>query len=124
MESVRHKILVLSGKGGVGKSTFTAHLAHGLADDENTQVGCDGVTLANSLSLMENKYCVTQPLLCYLSTPILSLPSLLVSLLFLHSFPSPSPFLLSLLFFLSFLLSPPLLPSSLSFPTLSLRLVY
>jgi cellulose biosynthesis protein BcsQ len=28
----------LSGKGGVGKSTFTAHLAHGLASDEDKQV--------------------------------------------------------------------------------------
>ena len=80
MACVRHKILVLSGKGGVGKSTFTAHLAHGLAGDENTQVGCDGLALAlaNYLSLVENKY---QPLLCYLSTPIPSLPSLLISLL-------------------------------------------
>lgn len=39
MQTVKHKILVLSGKGGVGKSTFSAHLAHGLAEDENTQVG-------------------------------------------------------------------------------------
>ncbi len=38
MSTVKHKILVLSGKGGVGKSTFTAHLAHGLASDENNQV--------------------------------------------------------------------------------------
>ena len=38
MSSVKHKILVLSGKGGVGKSTFTAHLAHGLAADESKQV--------------------------------------------------------------------------------------
>uniref|UniRef100_A0A2K5D763 NUBP iron-sulfur cluster assembly factor 1, cytosolic n=1 Tax=Aotus nancymaae TaxID=37293 RepID=A0A2K5D763_AOTNA len=37
MKTVKHKILVLSGKGGVGKSTFSAHLAHGLAEDENTQ---------------------------------------------------------------------------------------
>ncbi|XP_074638959.1 cytosolic Fe-S cluster assembly factor NUBP1 homolog [Acropora palmata] len=38
MSSVKHKILVLSGKGGVGKSTFTAHLAHGLAADNNRQI--------------------------------------------------------------------------------------
>ena len=38
LSSVKHKILVLSGKGGVGKSTFTAHLAHGLAHNENIQV--------------------------------------------------------------------------------------
>ncbi|KAJ2864219.1 cytosolic Fe-S cluster assembly factor nbp35 [Coemansia erecta] len=36
---VRHKILVLSGKGGVGKSTFTSQLAFALASDENTEVG-------------------------------------------------------------------------------------
>jgi len=38
MSSVKHKILVLSGKGGVGKSTFTAHLAHGLAADDSKQI--------------------------------------------------------------------------------------
>ena len=38
MVGVKHKILVLSGKGGVGKSTFTAHLAHGLAANEDRQV--------------------------------------------------------------------------------------
>ncbi len=31
MRSVRHKILVLSGKGGVGKSTFASQLAFALA---------------------------------------------------------------------------------------------
>ena len=45
MSSVKHKILVLSGKGGVGKSTFTAHLAHGLAADNNRQVS-DILTLS------------------------------------------------------------------------------
>eukprot|EP00047_Mylnosiga_fluctuans_P019256 m.80634 g.80634 ORF g.80634 m.80634 type:complete len:321 (+) comp8050_c0_seq1:37-999(+) len=39
MASIRHKILVLSGKGGVGKSTVSAHLTHGLASDPNCQVG-------------------------------------------------------------------------------------
>lgn len=38
MKAVKHKLLVLSGKGGVGKSTFSAHLAHGLAEDETKQV--------------------------------------------------------------------------------------
>ncbi|NP_001015835.1 cytosolic Fe-S cluster assembly factor nubp1 [Xenopus tropicalis] len=38
LSSVKHKILVLSGKGGVGKSTFSAHLAHGLAQDESKEV--------------------------------------------------------------------------------------
>ncbi|PHH75528.1 hypothetical protein CDD82_4405 [Ophiocordyceps australis] len=36
---VRHKILVLSGKGGVGKSTFTALLGHALAADPGRAVG-------------------------------------------------------------------------------------
>ena len=31
LESVKYKILVLSGKGGVGKSTFTSLLGRGLA---------------------------------------------------------------------------------------------
>ena len=35
---VKRKILVLSGKGGVGKSTFTAQLAWAFASDEDTQV--------------------------------------------------------------------------------------
>ncbi|XP_070579642.1 cytosolic Fe-S cluster assembly factor nubp1-A-like [Ptychodera flava] len=38
MSTVKHKILVLSGKGGVGKSTFTSHLAHGIAHDDTKQV--------------------------------------------------------------------------------------
>uniref|UniRef100_A0A8C5R261 Cytosolic Fe-S cluster assembly factor NUBP1 homolog n=1 Tax=Leptobrachium leishanense TaxID=445787 RepID=A0A8C5R261_9ANUR len=33
MSLVKHKILVISGKGGVGKSTFSALLAHNLADE-------------------------------------------------------------------------------------------
>ncbi|KAJ1801283.1 cytosolic Fe-S cluster assembly factor nbp35 [Coemansia sp. RSA 2399] len=39
LSCVKHKILVLSGKGGVGKSTFTSQLAFALASDENTEVG-------------------------------------------------------------------------------------
>ncbi|XP_036445457.1 cytosolic Fe-S cluster assembly factor nubp1 [Colossoma macropomum] len=38
MATVKHKILVLSGKGGVGKSTFSAHLAHALAGDDSKEV--------------------------------------------------------------------------------------
>ncbi|CAI4223190.1 unnamed protein product [Auanema sp. JU1783] len=36
--SIKHKILILSGKGGVGKSTVTATLARTLASDPNVQV--------------------------------------------------------------------------------------
>jgi len=39
IRSVAHKILVLSGKGGVGKSTFTAQLAWAFAADTNVQTG-------------------------------------------------------------------------------------
>lgn len=38
-KSIKHKILVLSGKGGVGKSTFSSQLALTLAMDENINVG-------------------------------------------------------------------------------------
>ncbi|CAG8600449.1 1955_t:CDS:2, partial [Cetraspora pellucida] len=39
MNSVKHKILVLSGKGGVGKSTFTAQLGFAFASEESIQIG-------------------------------------------------------------------------------------
>ncbi|CAO3611314.1 unnamed protein product [Cunninghamella blakesleeana] len=39
MKQVKHKILVLSGKGGVGKSSFTSQLAFALSQDEDQQVG-------------------------------------------------------------------------------------
>lgn len=38
MASVKHIILVLSGKGGVGKSTFTSMLAQTLAEDSTKNV--------------------------------------------------------------------------------------
>ena len=57
MANVKHKILVLSGKGGVGKSTFTAHLAHGLASDENTQV-CVCGEREREREWVEGKKCV------------------------------------------------------------------
>ncbi|CAG8759560.1 8683_t:CDS:2, partial [Acaulospora morrowiae] len=37
MSTVKHKILILSGKGGVGKSTFTAQLGFAFASDEDIQ---------------------------------------------------------------------------------------
>ncbi|KAJ1801765.1 cytosolic Fe-S cluster assembly factor nbp35 [Coemansia sp. RSA 2599] len=39
LQNVRHKLLVLSGKGGVGKSTFTSQLAFALSSDDQTNVG-------------------------------------------------------------------------------------
>ncbi|KAI9799801.1 MAG: cytosolic Fe-S cluster assembly factor nbp35 [Sarcosagium campestre] len=39
LSSIRHKLLVLSGKGGVGKSTFSTMLAHALADNPSSTVG-------------------------------------------------------------------------------------
>ena len=39
LRDVKHKILVLSGKGGVGKSTFASQLAYGLAAHSETDVG-------------------------------------------------------------------------------------
>ncbi|EGC39165.1 nucleotide binding protein 1 [Dictyostelium purpureum] len=39
MKSVKHKILVLSGKGGVGKSTFSSQLSFALAMNTEEQVG-------------------------------------------------------------------------------------
>lgn len=39
LAGVRHKLLVLSGKGGVGKSTFTCLLAHAFARNESSTVG-------------------------------------------------------------------------------------
>jgi MinD-like ATPase involved in chromosome partitioning or flagellar assembly len=38
MANVKRKILILSGKGGVGKSTFTAQLGWAFAADEDVQV--------------------------------------------------------------------------------------
>lgn len=39
LAGVKHKLLVLSGKGGVGKSTFTTMLAHAFASDASNVVG-------------------------------------------------------------------------------------
>jgi len=39
LSSISHKILVLSGKGGVGKSTFSTMLAHGFASNPDFNVG-------------------------------------------------------------------------------------
>ena len=45
MSKIKHKILVLSGKGGVGKTTVTANLARALASDEEVDVGVMDVDL-------------------------------------------------------------------------------
>lgn len=39
LSTIRHKVLVLSGKGGVGKSTFTSLLAHAFARNAAATVG-------------------------------------------------------------------------------------
>ncbi|KAK6852729.1 cytosolic Fe-S cluster assembly factor nbp35 [Apiospora arundinis] len=39
LSGIKHKILVLSGKGGVGKSTFTTMLGHAFATREENNVG-------------------------------------------------------------------------------------
>ncbi|GAB1214705.1 cytosolic Fe-S cluster assembly factor nbp35 [Aspergillus terreus] len=39
LSQIRHKILVLSGKGGVGKSTFSSLLAHAFAANPDSDVG-------------------------------------------------------------------------------------
>ncbi|KAL6719094.1 cytosolic Fe-S cluster assembly factor nbp35 [Lecanora helva] len=39
LSDIKHKILILSGKGGVGKSTFTAMLGHAFAANERNMVG-------------------------------------------------------------------------------------
>jgi len=39
LSSVKHKILVLSGKGGVGKSTVTSNITRGLAEDKSKDIG-------------------------------------------------------------------------------------
>eukprot|EP00127_Corallochytrium_limacisporum_P000359 Clim_evm54s11 gene=Clim_evmTU54s11 len=39
MKDVRRKIAVLSGKGGVGKSTVTSQLAYALAENKDTDIG-------------------------------------------------------------------------------------
>jgi Mrp family chromosome partitioning ATPase len=39
MSAIKHKVLILSGKGGVGKSSVTTNLAYALAADGTRQVG-------------------------------------------------------------------------------------
>ncbi|EDO19424.1 hypothetical protein Kpol_1002p71 [Vanderwaltozyma polyspora DSM 70294] len=39
LSKIQHKLLVLSGKGGVGKSTFTSMLSWALSADEDLQIG-------------------------------------------------------------------------------------
>ena len=57
MSTVKRKILVLSGKGGVGKSTFTAQLGWAFATDESSQV-CfsQGNTVRPSLDSIKDRY--------------------------------------------------------------------
>ncbi|XP_063270958.1 cytosolic Fe-S cluster assembly factor NUBP1 isoform X2 [Prinia subflava] len=66
LRAVRHTVLVLSGKGGVGKSTFSALLAHGLAADENKQVhqsgsGWSPVYVEENLGVMSVGFLLSSP---------------------------------------------------------------
>lgn len=49
LSNIQHKILVLSGKGGVGKSTFTSMLAWALAADEDLEVGAMDLDICGPL---------------------------------------------------------------------------
>ena len=53
---MRHKILVLSGKGGVGKSTFATQLAFALAAGSR-EVCCDSVP--SWVLLAQHLHCMT-----------------------------------------------------------------
>ncbi|KAK2142961.1 hypothetical protein LSH36_891g00002 [Paralvinella palmiformis] len=66
LNGVKHKIVILSGKGGVGKSTFTSHLAHGIADDDNKQVhqsgsGWSPIYVEDNLGVMSVGFLLSGP---------------------------------------------------------------
>lgn len=57
--------IILSGKGGVGKSTFTAHLAHGLSSDNDKQVSRGiSILLPVLLKLILAYHSVRIPVFC------------------------------------------------------------
>jgi ATPases involved in chromosome partitioning len=58
LKQVKSIVLVLSGKGGVGKSTVAAQLAYMLAKDPNTQVGMLDIDICGP----------SQPLLMHMQT--------------------------------------------------------
>lgn len=55
MKSIKHKILVLSGKGGVGKSTFSAQLSFALAAGNDNASGDEGE--GNQVGLLDIDIC-------------------------------------------------------------------
>ncbi|XP_023813456.1 cytosolic Fe-S cluster assembly factor NUBP1 isoform X2 [Oryzias latipes] len=66
LSSVKHKILVLSGKGGVGKSTFSAQLARALASDGTKEVhqsgnGWSPVYVEDNLAIMSIGFLLSSP---------------------------------------------------------------
>ena len=71
MKDVKKKILILSGKGGVGKSTFTAQLGWAFAADEDTQV-----RIQSCFQMLFNKVSCRQGLWMWISAVLLSQPSL------------------------------------------------
>lgn len=65
MSKIKHKLIILSGKGGVGKSTFTAHLAHGLSSDNDKQVSRGiSILLPVLLKLILAYHSVRIPVFC------------------------------------------------------------
>ena len=60
LSGIKHKLLVLSGKGGVGKSTFTSMLCWALSADEDLEIGAMdldicGPSLPKMLGAAENE---------------------------------------------------------------------
>jgi len=57
MSGVKRKVLVLSGKGGVGKSTFSAGLSWALAADDECQVRFLISTMDKNLTIDRDNGC-------------------------------------------------------------------
>ena len=57
LAGVRHKVLVLSGKGGVGKSTFTTLLAHALASSSSDDDDDDDDAPMRTVGIMDADVC-------------------------------------------------------------------
>ena len=51
MRTIKHKILILSGKGGVGKSTFTVTLARTIAESDRSKTVSSSITQTSVILL-------------------------------------------------------------------------